>query len=234
MKKILIIAVILFTAFTGFAQKKVSFSLNGGIASPVGNLSKSSYEDNNSGYSKTGFHINADAVFHLDKNFGIGVNVANSSFGHKGLVNLSDGYKEDSGTDSTTLVSKGNNNIFSVMAGPVFSLPVTSKLHVNFRIYGGYADVNMKGFTIYFEDYTDNALTQNNAKKGGFAVQAGLGLAYDITKCISVRLNSDYFTVKPKLDITYDNFNVNSGRRLTTYNESLNSINTTLGIGFNF
>jgi hypothetical protein len=50
---------------------------------------------------------------------------------------------------------------------------------------------------------------------------------------IAIKANADYFSSKPKVDIKYDNFIVNSGRKLNSYDQSINGINVTLGVAFN-
>ncbi|MFT3948168.1 MAG: outer membrane beta-barrel protein [Agriterribacter sp.] len=239
MKKALLTFLIAFVSVSIYAQKKDSsshfvLSLNGGIASPMGNFSKGDYSDERSGFAQTGFHYNISGVYYLNKSFGIGALVGYSQFGHKGLQSLSDGYKEDSGTDSTTLLTKGNTRSLSFLAGPYYSFHLGSNFSIDLRVLGGYVNTNLSGFDVYYEDYTGNVMTQKEASAGAFGFQAGAGIRYNITHKIGVQANVDYFSSKPKFDIRYDNFVVNSGRKLTTYNETVAGLNTTIGIVFNF
>ena len=237
MKQVLSAILIILLAASVHAQKTSShleISLNGGIASPLGSFGKGDYADDKSGYSKTGGHFNIAAVYFINKRFGIAVSGGYSQFKFKGAQSLADGYKEDSGTDSTTLFTKGHNRNFSVLIGPYYSIPVSKKLSVDLRVLGGYINTHLAGFEIHYEDYTDNIMMQNEASKSAFGFQAGAGVTYHITDKIGIKANADYFSSKPKMNISYDNFVVNSGRRLTTYNESLDGINTTLGIAFSF
>lgn len=226
------------TCSSVFGQKETGshlvFSVNGGITNPLGNYGKGDYADEKSGFAKTGGHVNITGVYYLSKSFGIGALMGYSQFGHKNLQNLADGYKEDSGTDSTTLFSKGSNHSLSFLVGPYYSFAISKKLSLDIRLMGGYVKTNLAGFEVHYEDYTDNIMTQKESSGGAFGFQGGAGLTYMITKMIGIKANADYFSSKPKINISYDNFIVNSGRRLDTYNESISGVNATIGIAVNF
>lgn len=231
MKKIAIAFVSLIAA-VGVHAQKITLSVNGGVASPMGNYSKADYADEKSGFAKTGYHINISGTYKITKSFGITALAGYSQFGHKGLLSLAEGYKEDSGTDSTTLNSQGSNRAISILVGPSYSIQAGKKVSISARVLGGYTSTSLSGFQVFYEDYTDNAMSQQKATAGAFGFQGGLGIAYKIDKRISILANADYFMSKPTFDITYNNFVVNSGRRLSAYSQSLSGINATLGIGF--
>lgn len=216
---------------TAKAQKSLTLSVNGGIAAPSDNFSKADYANDKSGYAKTGGTVNVTGVLHLNKSFGISALAGYTQFGHKGALNLAEGYKEDSGTDSTTLYTKGNNKSFSILAGPYYTIQAGKNFAVNLRVLGGYTSSSLAGFQVFYEDYTTNSMTQKKSTAGSFGLLAGIGVQYNITSKLFVAINADYFTSKPKFNIEYENFVVNSGRRLTTYNESISGINATAGIG---
>ena len=235
MKTIITAIAILFSAASLFAQKSPSafeVSVNGGIASPLGNFGKGDYANEKSGFANTGGHVNITGTYFIHKAFGIGALVGFSQYGFNGTQSLSDGYKEDSGTDSTTLYTKGHNRSFSVLVGPYYSISAGKKLSVDLRALGGYVNTHLAGFQIFYEDYLTNAMTQREASGSSFGFQLGAGLKYSVNKIIAVKLNADYFSSKPKINITYDNFIVNSGRRLTEYNETISGVNTTVGLAF--
>jgi opacity protein-like surface antigen len=237
MKKIILALGIIVSGAPVFAQKNVSMfsvSINGGIASPMGNFAKGDYADQTSGFAKLGGNFNIIGAFRVHKNFGIAALVGYSQFGYKGSQSLSDGYKEDSGTDSTTLYLKGHNSSFSVLAGPYFSIPAGKKVAVTLRAMGGYVHAHLAGFQIFYEDYLTNAMTQEESSAGAFGFQAGAGLQYNIDSKIFIAANADYFYSKPTFNIKYDDFVVNSGRRLSTYSQPVEGINTTLGVGISF
>ena len=245
MKKIIISCSLLLIVSSSFAQekktvtpqsanKKNEIAINAGIGSPAGNFSKGDYADYRSGFAKTGVHFNLSAVHYFNKSWGVNLLIGGTEFGRTGSVSLADGYKEDSGTDSTTLYTQGNNKNFSVLAGPVFKIPAGKNLTLNIRALIGYSNTHLQGFKVYYEDGLDNALTQREASGGAFALQAGAGIRYNIIKSIAILANVDYFTSKPKINIGYDNYVVNAARKLTIYHESVSGVNATLGIGFIF
>lgn len=242
MKKIIIAAAALCVVTTSFAQKKATaktgkteISINAGIGSPSGNFAKGDYADGKSGFAKAGFHMDLSGTYMFYKNWGLNLVVGYTQFGSKGLQNLVDGYKEDSGTDSTTLNTTNKNSSFNVLVGPVYQIPASSKFLVRLRALVGYSNTTLAGFKVYYEDYLDNTIMeQKKSSGGGFAFSAGAGVTYKISKNISILANADYFSSKPKINISYVNYNVNSGRKIDTYNENISGINATVGIGFSF
>lgn len=236
MKKIIIAFCIVLLATASYAQKdssKFIISINAGIASPSGNFAKGDYADEKSGFTKTGEHYNINVVKYFKGGFGIGVLGGYSQYQYNGSQSLSDGYKEDSGTDSTTLYHKSHTRSFSFLIGPYYSIAVGDKAALNLRAMGGYVQSHLAGFQVFFEDYLDNPVTQKEASAGAFGYQLGAGISYNVTQKIALQINADFFNSKPKFDISYENFVVNSGRRLTTYNEDFQGVNATIGIAFN-
>ncbi|RXK85440.1 outer membrane beta-barrel protein [Filimonas effusa] len=230
MKKI--IAFVLFVAAANSMNaQKMTVALNGGIAGPMGAFSRSDYYNEKSGFAKAGYHFNLSATYKLNKSLGINMLLGYSQFGHKGLRSLAEGYKEDSGTDSTTVYSRGTNHSFSVLIGPAYFLPVSKKLTLSARVLGGYVRTSLSGFQVFYEDYTDNAMTQKKASAGAFGGQAGLGLAYQLSNRVSIRANADQFLSSPAFKISYEHYIVNSGRRLSDYHQTLSGINATVGVG---
>lgn len=242
MKKLIIAGTVFFAGNTIYAQKAKTtatatneISINAGVSSPSGNFAKGEYDNNKSGYSKAGVHLNLSGVHYFTPNLGINVLIGYTQFGSKGLQSLVEGYKEDSGTDSTTLSTTEKSSSFSVLVGPIYKIPVTDKFSVQIRALGGYTNSTLGGFKVYYEDYLDNTImTQKKSTAGSFGLQAGLGLNYKITNKIAVLANADFFTSKPTFNISYENYNVNSGRKIDTYKENINGINATLGVGFSF
>ena len=242
MNKIILLLTVLAGGLAASAQKQAAtstpaatkfvLSLNGGTAIPTGGFGKGDYADESSGFAKTGGHFNLTGTYFLSKHFGIGALIGYSGFGFKGSQSLSDGYKEDSGTDSTTLYTKGSNHSWSFLVGPYYRIDAGKKLTVTLRALGGYTNTHLAGFQIFYEDYTDNAMSQREASGGAFGWQAGVGLAYHITSKLSVQINGDYFMSKPDLAISYDDFIVNSGRRLSKYNESISGVTATVGVAY--
>jgi Outer membrane protein beta-barrel domain len=235
MKKIIGFIFFLSAYYSVSAQQsypKFTFSLNGGTAIPTGNYSKSDYADETSGYAGSGGTINLTATHYFQNSFGITLLFGYSSFGHTGTQSLADGYKEDSGTDSTTLYSKGTNYSYSFLIGPTYRIHAGKNFFIDARALIGYVSSHLAGFQIYYEDYLDNSMSQNPSSAGAFGFQGGLGFGYKFSSQWAVQINGDYFTSKPDFNITYDDFVVNSGRKLTNYNQAISGINVTLGVSY--
>ncbi|MBS1661091.1 MAG: outer membrane beta-barrel protein [Bacteroidetes bacterium] len=228
MKRIYIVLATLLAVTTTQAQ----LSINGGLALPTGSFGKGNYADETSGFAKAGAHFNISYTHYLNKHWGIGALAGYSAFGFKGAQSLSDGYKEDSGTDSTTLYRKGNNSTLTFLIGPYYKIQLCKNLSLDAHLLGGYTHTHLAGFQIFYEDYTDNSMTQREGSGGAFGWQAGLGIHYALTHKWSVQINGDYFSSKPNIPIQYDNFVVNSGRRLSSYNQTISGINATIGVSY--
>ena len=231
MEKLLFVLVAFGGVLPASAQH-LSLSVNGGAVIPVGDFGKGDYGIEASGFAGTGGHFNVTGTWWFKNHFGITGLAGYSRFGSKGAQSLSDGYKEDSGTDSTTLYRLGSNHSLSFMAGPVYELAICKGLSMQFRALAGYMKTHLAGFRLFYEDYTDNAMAQREASGGAFAWQAGVGLAYHLTKKLSVQINGDFFSSKPAIAITYDNFVVNSGRRLSKYDRAIHGVNATAGVAY--
>lgn len=237
MKRFLFSVSFVVVTFVASAQGKNShfiLTLNGGITAPSGNFAKSDYADQKSGFAGAGGHFNLTGTYFICPHFGITGLVGYSAFSAKGSQSLADGYKEDSGTDSTTLYAKGKNYSVSFLAGPVYRLDVTKKLSVDLRVLAGYVNTHLAGFQIFYEDYTTNAMSQEKSSGGGFGLQGGVAVGYRLGKRLGAQVNADYFTSKPEIGIHYNNFVVNSGRRLKTYKEAISGINATAGLTYTF
>ena len=235
MKKIIVFLFVLTVANRVLAQQpvpKFTVGLNGGASVPTGNFAKGDYSDETSGFAKTGGQFNLTGTYHLSDHFGITLLLGYSSFGHNGTQSLADGYKEDSGTDSTTLYSKGSNYSVSFLIGPSYRFHPGKKLFIDARALIGYVNTHLAGFQIFYEDYTTNSMSQNPASAGAFGFQGGIGIGYQISNSWAVHVNGDYFTSRPNFNITYDDFVVNSGRKLKTYDQPVSGFNVTVGVSY--
>jgi hypothetical protein len=225
------------SGYPGYSQEKMPkfiITANGGVSIPTGNFAKGNYSDETSGFAKTGSQFNITATYGITPRFGVTALIGYSGFGLNGTQSLSDGYKEDSGTDSTTLYQKGSTYSLSFLVGPSYRFIKTKNIFVDARILIGYVNTHLAGFQIFYESYLSNALTQNPASAGAFGFQAGLTAGYQFNNQWAVQVNGDYFSSKPSIPISYENFIVNSGRKLTAYNQPISGINVTVGVAYSF
>ena len=163
---------------------KFLFSLNGGASIPTGNFAKGDYADETSGYAKTGGQFNMTGTRYLNKDLGVTLLLGYSSFGKNGTQSLADGYREDSGTDSTTLYSKGSNYSVSFLIGPSYCFHPGKELFIDARALVGYVSSHLAGFQIFYEDYTTNSMSQNASSAGAFGFQGGMGVGYQFSKSV--------------------------------------------------
>ena len=121
--------------------------------------------------------FNLTGTQYFNNNLGIMILAGYSSFGKNGTQSLADGYKEDSGTDSTTLYTKGSNYSLSFLIGPAYRIISGEHFFVDARALIGYVSSHLAGFQIFYEDYTTNSMTQNESSAGAFGFQGDWVLA---------------------------------------------------------
>jgi hypothetical protein len=212
----------------------IIIGITGGLSSPFGNYTKTDYSDPKSGFAGAGTNIGITGTWFLNKNFGISALVSYHQYSFKGLHNLGTGFEKDFFVDSTSALTNGNNHSINIFVGPYYSLPLSAKFSVDFRVLAGISDATLAGWDIINTDggITHTAITQKPANAVAFGGQAGIGFRYNITNHWAVMLNGDYFYSKPNFSITNEERNANTGRKISSYNEPIACINTNLTFAY--
>jgi opacity protein-like surface antigen len=242
MKKIILFVAVGFISLTAFAQddattdKPKSFiGVTGGYTNLMGNIIKSDYSNNSSGYANSmGYNTGIDGAYYFSKYVGIGGVFSFASFSAANLQSMSDGYKNDFDVDSVSVTVTTKYNFYNFFVGPYFSIPV-KKFTIDLRVLGGLTLMNTPEFDIFIEDGgKPHPCAQNISHGSSFGSQLGAGIRYSITKNIAIKLNADYYLTDPNITIHNSNRVANVGRLVTNYHETITMLNVNLGLAYQF
>jgi opacity protein-like surface antigen len=216
----------------GASDKSVMIGITGGLTMLSGNLAKTDYKDNSSGFAGSGYNFGVTGTWFLNKNFGISVLVSYQNYSIKGIDNIARGFQVDYFVDTAKATSKGNSSQVNVLVGPYYRLPLSDKFSIDGRLLVGLVDATLGGWTVLLTDggiaHPNATPTQDVAHAATFGGQVGIGLKYNITDNWGVMLNGDYYYSKPNFSITNEDRNANTGRKITSYNEAITGINANL------
>lgn len=215
-------------------NSRLMFGIYGGYSLPMGNITKTDYLDLSAGFAKAGPDFSIDGTYFFNDHMGAGAVVSLMQYGIRDRDILAAGYVEAFAVDDVTMSYTGYS-MLTVMPAFYYTLAM-QKMHVDFRVMAGYANLTTPKIHVQLEDNADHPLIQNAASGGGFGFGIGAGIRYAITSHIGLALRVDYLNTKPNVDITYTNLNnpTDKFRLLTNYNEDIGSINGTLGLMFTF
>lgn len=201
----------------------------GGSTSPSGQFSKADYHDLTSGFAKSSYVLGVSGAVFFGGNLGLGVTLSQADYGVNTSA-LANGYLGDFAVDEATATSK-HYKFNNLLVGPYYSFAF-GKLTLDLRGLVGVSAATLPALRVALEDQSE--FTQNKATATGFAYQVGAGLRLALFKNLGISIRGDYGSTKPKFVVSYDNVNNSSGRTITGYNQSVNSLNGTVGIFYQF
>ena len=150
-------------------------------------------------------------------------------------MSLSQGYEESFDVD-TTRTSVTSYKVWSILPGLYFNQQITKKLSFTARAMAGIAHASTPTINVGIEDggVPDPPVVQASASKTAFAMDGGVGLQYNVIRCLLIRLRAVYFYTKPDFYIENSGRNNNAGREVTQYDQALSSVNLSLGVAYTF
>lgn len=227
----LLIFFLLVGIITAQAQHKPNAFIEvfGGISAPAGNFNKADYTNSASGFAKSGYVAGVSGAVFFGGNLGLGVTLSQTDYGVNTSA-LANGYLGNFAVDEATAYSK-HYKFNNLLVGPYYSLAF-GKLTLDLRGLVGVSAATLPALRVALEDQSE--FTQNKATATGFAYQVGAGLRYTLVKQLGVSLRADYTATKPKFVVSYTNVNNSSGRTISGYNETVSSLNGTVGIFYQF
>jgi opacity protein-like surface antigen len=245
--KILLFIVAFSPAISCFCQDKgTSFiGLSGGASFPMGNwgkvtparslISLEGTVTDISGYSNTGGFGAIDGAWFFSKHFAIGGMFKYGTYNLHGMDSLSYSYDASFDVDTTRLTHT-DYKMWSIMPGLYYQLQIAKKLSLTARGLIGISNASTPQITVTIEDggVFDPPVVQYSSSKTSFAFDGGIGLRYQITKCLAIDLNGDYFYTDPDFTINNSTRVNNAGREITEYHQPLTSFNASLGIAYVF
>ncbi|HXB39742.1 MAG TPA: outer membrane beta-barrel protein [Bacteroidia bacterium] len=243
MKKLILYIAASFISYAAYAQDNASdgakpksfFAVTGGMSNLMGNITKTDYHNNSSGYAAAmGYNTGIEGAYFLNKYLGVGGVFSFASFNVTGLQTMSDGFKHDFGVDSIAVTVTTKYNFFNYLVGPYFAYPY-KKFTFDARVVAGFVYVTTPEFDIFVEDGgKPHPCAQNISSAGAFGFQAGLGVRYSITNRIGLKLGADYYSTNPNITIQNSNRPIAGARLLTNYHEPISMMNINLGLIYQF
>lgn len=223
------------------AQKGPSFiGVSGGISFPTGNWGKAAFISSTNGFvndpagfaDKGGF-FGVDGAWFFSKHFGIGGLFRYGTYKTKGLDVLSAGYQDSFDVDQVETAAN-SWKMWSAMPGLYYDQRIWKKLSFTARALAGvtHATTPTISVDVTDSDIDDGTFTQQSASKTAFGFDGGIGLSYPVIKCLSVRLQGDYFYSKPDFMIQNSARDNAAGRLVNEYNQALAGFNVSLGVSY--
>jgi opacity protein-like surface antigen len=223
MKKLLILILCLYSGYVGFAQDKQSWiTIKGGASVPVGNYAGTDLEK--SCFTQTGVNFGIEGAWSILKYLGIG-----GQFGYNlHTVNVSvlgwEKVQADPFLEDLYIRSEPYNSITG-MLGVYGSYTFWKKFQVTAKVLGGVMWMKSP-YQLYKPQYflvEPKWYEITSAKDYNFAIAAGLGVQYNLSSCIGLKLEAEY-------DYSKMVFSFRTGNGVRNDYRNISFINTTLGL----
>ena len=203
MKKILPLIFALILPFQGFSQadsvnKKVKEKQNiyldaaAGASIPLGSYANDNPDQDETGYAKPGFFIQAGVDWMGKNNYGLAILLAYQNNA------LKDTAKTVIPEKSMNPMGEGSWSNIYLMAGPVY-LNWFSKLTVDVKLLGGIIIASSP----VFEMMNPETKLNEGGTGTGWGLGVNIGLGYAINPKLSLKFTLNYLTAFPKADRQY-------------------------------
>ena len=222
------------TAFTlnVFSQEyKNRINLSFGPSFAIGLFGDKSIDNEDAGYAGTGADIYLFYEHKFSKNYGIGI----KWFGNSNKYDT-DRYIENLNyiTGDHWTAEEAFWGTGGLFAGATANVPTSDKLIVNFKLLVGYAVSTSPLLKVTDLDRTDTWLQMESVTEGSIGFDFGAGIIYLFKPKWSVDINFDFIGSK----FEYGNIVINNSggsHDHTSYlKQSVEIINTTVGINYHF
>lgn len=195
--------------------------ISAGPAFPAGNFSRSDWDNENSGFAKTGYNFNGlDFGIKFVPSFGL-------VFSFKGanipmdVQTIANNYAQEYGGEFEVKSTRWNYG--GIYVGPIVSVP-TKFVEVDFRFQTGL----MLAFTPELEITRGQEFVKQNASVGpSLSIVLGGGVRVHLSKRISFITGVEYFKARPVFTVEYSD---NNSITTETVYQDITMINTTFGI----
>lgn len=155
-----------------FAQEKKTISkpsfmsIQPGISFPMGNFTSRDFNNEDAGFAVAGFAIDLTYQYSFNENVGLGV---------QGFYNRND-VAINKLRDATGLpeLKLDHWQYLGLVAGPIFTYPVSEKVKADFKVMGGFASANSPHIT------TNGDVLVPEDWSGAGVFQTGIGLRVDV------------------------------------------------------
>jgi len=191
MKKIYMVVSLVGLSLSMFGQetktaveKKSYLSVQPGISFPLGNFTSRDLSNEDAGFAVAGFAIDLAYQYEFDKNVGIAV---------QGFYNRNDvairKLRDQTGVPNLSL---DHWQFLGLVAGPVFTYPISDKVKGDFRVMGGFATANSPAIA------TNGTVLAPEDWSGAGVFQAGINCRVDLGSNAFFIGGLDYRYLSPK------------------------------------
>jgi opacity protein-like surface antigen len=247
MKNLSIVILLLVMCSAAQAQNNNFISVFGGITSPSGNWTKTTYNANEvgawlptdpdnlaSGFAGSGNTFGIEGAYFFSKYFAAGIMVSYSNFYSAGQSALSAGYQQSYDVDSVATTVGAGYTMWTIMPGIYFKYPLSDKFSVTAKVLVGLTSTTTPEIDVHVWDggLDDGVFTQQKSTASAFGYLAGVGVSYKVLDNIAINLQGNYSSTKPDFTINNTNYNNTAGRRITEYNQPLTAMSFTLGVSY--
>jgi len=195
------------------AEKKSFLSLQPGIGFPLGNFTSRDLSNEDAGFAVAGFTIDLAYQYAFGENIGLAV---------QGFYNRNDvairKLRDLTGLPELRL---DHWQFLGLVAGPVFSFPISDQVKTDFKVMGGFASANSPDIT------TNGTLLVPEDWTGAGVFQTGLALRVDLGNQACFTGGLDYRYLSPT-------FKVDSGILSEETTQKMSILKLGVGIGINF
>lgn len=234
MKKIVLTALTLIVYLIGQAQDKGFINLSPlGGSFAVGEFSSTDFTKSNPGLAQTGnrFDINAGVKFHEK----IGAQILlRAQINPLDVQAMSNYLASISSAGTKGSVTSAEWAVFSILVGTYASFKLSNKFVFEPRILAGYTSMANPDLNITLTNGTSSSwVKQSSITGGGFGYLLGAGLKYNLSKRWHLNYNLDYTGAS----VSFKGIKTTSSAGTTETSDGtveFSSINTGIGIGYNF
>lgn len=195
---------------------KSFLAFHAGPSFPVGDFSKTSLDNPQAGFAKTGYNLNLTYGYQISREIGLAASVFynNNKLDNGAIVGEIGG------------VSLDHWQWYGITAGPMFTQKVGDNVDLGVRIMGGVANANSPKVV---EEGNGSAVLVKEDWSASGVFQTGLDLRFGLSRNVFIITNVEYLYMKPKFDLVFPD-----GSPTERSEQKMSVLNLTAGIGIRF
>lgn len=231
MKKIIIVAIVAMSVITSsYAQEQKGYiGISLGPSIPVGDLASKNFDNDEAGYANTGAVFDISFAYKLgDGNFGITALIRGQANPTDAQI-IADEFSRQFPSANWT-VESDSWGIGGLMFGGFGSFPVSEKISFDPRAMIGFLNATAPAITVSGSGSGGSGwIKVESASASSFAYLIGAGFKFDISDKLFLLTNLDYLNSNPEF-INVETITSDGDRQLDTFNQTIGSINLSVGI----
>lgn len=207
-----------------------------GPSFPLGNFTKTNFNDTTSGWAKTGVSLVFDYAYRITHNFGV---MGIISYSSNGFNNLAYRDSLNASHPDTTYSVEGVSGWGGggIMIGPYLRFPLGDNLSWDIRgVFGLYGGATPKITVRATDDQTGEDLvpyTRQSSRAYSYSYMVGTGFKYRLSHYY-ILLFGDYLSTSLKFNNFTEWDNTNQQFNQVPYTQKIDYFSVTVGIGYYF